>query len=626
MHSLCHRCWQQAINVIRRNEEIPTQETDPPLNTAQMRQTIHVQEYARAPNRTDRCIFNNCHNQTRCRIPRTIVIHMLCEHHLYIPGGARTCREHLESNEWNELSNHCNVSHDFDSANFTDVCSIFQETVNRGNRFDFDTMTQLDENDLFFWVGYNYEQFNVILHQTPSISEQSNRPRTVLGIYLAKLRTGETNERLATLFGMSRRTLERKLKIARECMEADFVNRYLGFNHLTRNDILERNLLLPKGIFGDGNNTKAISICDGTYIYIEKSSNFMFQRQTYSLHKFENLLKPFMIVCSDGYIIDVLGPYPATMSDATIMQGIVHNEDSAWHWFFNQNDVFILDRGFRDSVASLQECGYEAHVPPNKDRHESQLTTEQANKARLITICRWVVETMNGKIKQCFKLLRQTYINRALPHMFVDFRIAASLLNAFHPVYEDNRYAVDILNLIHLNINTPNRLYDYVDMKNLNRQRRNFTRMQGNLLFLEDFPRLTEEDVILQALGTYQQKLAKSYVAEHLSNGVYVIEICRDDILNDLSECNILETNVWLLRARIQSRHVRARTYYTYILINRDQVGRNAINQCYCTCLTGRRTIGTCAHVVSVIWYLGLGRHEPFVAPAYHLMQIIIDD
>lgn len=57
----------------------------------------------------------------------------------------------------------------------------FQETVNRGNRFDFD-MTQLDENDLFFWVGYNYEQFNIILHQTPSISEQSNRPRTVLGI------------------------------------------------------------------------------------------------------------------------------------------------------------------------------------------------------------------------------------------------------------------------------------------------------------------------------------------------------------------------------------------------------------------------------------------------------------
>lgn len=103
------------MNVIRRNEEIPEE--------IQMRQTIHVQEYTRAPNRTDRCIFNNCHNETRCRIPRTIVIHMLCEHRLYIPGGARTCREHLESNEWNELSNHCDVSHEFDSDDFTDVFS-----------------------------------------------------------------------------------------------------------------------------------------------------------------------------------------------------------------------------------------------------------------------------------------------------------------------------------------------------------------------------------------------------------------------------------------------------------------------------------------------------------------------
>lgn len=196
-----------------------------------------------------------------------------------------------------------------------------------------------------------------------------------------------------------------------------FVDLHLGFNHISRNRILDRNLFTPKSIFGNNENTKAIIICDGTYVYIEKSSNFLFQQQTYSLHKFENLLKPFLLVCSDGYIIDVLGPYSAVTSDATIMANIVNNKDSPFHWILEQGDALILDRGFRDSIQALEECGYEAHIPPTKARGSSQLTTDEANKSRLITICRWVIEGINGRIKQCFKLLRQTYFNRALTHV-----------------------------------------------------------------------------------------------------------------------------------------------------------------------------------------------------------------
>jgi hypothetical protein len=31
----------------------------------------------------------------------------------------------------------------------------------------------------------------------------------------------------------------------------------------------------------------------------------------------------------------------------------------------------------------------------------------------------------------------------------------------------------------------------------------------------------------------------------------------------------------------------------------------------FCTCYVGARTVGTCSHVASVIWYLGIGRYEP---------------
>lgn len=138
---------------------------------------------------------------------------------------------------------------------------------------------------------------------------------------------------------------------ARDCLTEEYVDLHLGMNHITRNDIKERNLTIPRAIYGDDENSKAIVICDGTYIYIHKSANFLFQRQSYSLHKFQNLLKPFLIVCTDGYIIDVKGPYAATKTDANIMSSIMNN---------NLNPIHILLDGKTCNVltdtSSSQAC------------------------------------------------------------------------------------------------------------------------------------------------------------------------------------------------------------------------------------------------------------------------------
>lgn len=47
--------------------------------------------------------------------------------------------------------------------------------------------------------------------------------------------------------------------------------------------------------------------------------------------------------------------------------------------------------------------------------------------------------------------------------MFPDFQIAASLVNAFHPVFIDNNRAAEFVTIINEKINTPNVLYDYVE-------------------------------------------------------------------------------------------------------------------------------------------------------------------
>ena len=34
------------------------------------------------------------------------------------------------------------------------------------------------------------------------------------------------------------------------------------------------------------------------------------------------------------------------------------------------------------------------------------------------------------------------------------------------------------------------------------------------------------------------------------------------------------------------------------------------IEKWYCDCQSGARTLGACAHVTSVLWYLGIARHD----------------
>lgn len=160
-------------------------------------------------------------------------------------------------------------------------------------------------------------------------------------------------------------------------------------------------------------------------------------------------------------------------------------------------------------------------------------------------MCRWVVDVINGRFKRDFKLLRQDYFNTTLRNLFPDFKIADALINSFREPVTDNVDAEMILNSINQRINIPNHLYNYVNDNNLNRRRIAFVAIDANQE-LDYFPRLTESELKLFTLGSYQLKLAKSYCAEHLHNGLYIIEIKRDDLVGDLQRYNMPQ-NVWLL-------------------------------------------------------------------------------
>jgi len=100
---------------------------------------------------------------------------------------------------------------------------------------------------------------------------------------------------------------------------------HLGLDHITRdNFIKEHTRNLAKDLFAEGEDV-AILVANGTYVYIQKSSNYSFQRRTYSLHKGRPLVKSMMMVSTTGYILEVFGPYFADgkNNDASILNNLV---------------------------------------------------------------------------------------------------------------------------------------------------------------------------------------------------------------------------------------------------------------------------------------------------------------
>lgn len=91
-----------------------------------------------------------------------------------------------------------------------------------------------------------------------------------------------------------------------------------------------------------------------------------------------------------------------------------------------------------------------------------------------------------------------------------------------------------------------------------------------------------------------------------------------------------------LLRVRIFSRFRNAAKYQLWISyrpIHDNEMDDGMqddelilIQGYYCTCKVGARTIGTCAHIASVLWFLGYARHQANIRyPSTKLLESIED-
>ena len=183
---------------------------------------------------------------------------------------------------------------------------------------------------------------------------------------------------------MSRETLRRRITEITRDLLTRFVPRNLGFSHLSREQAFEHTTHTSRALFLSDQQiaSKAkITIWDATYIRIEKSANITAQQKTYSMHKKASLIKPMISVFPDGYIYEIFPLHEATLNDAAIFNQTAQRFPN-FNATFTRGDVFLFDRGFRDSSESLTRQNFHVFHPAFMAAGSNQLTTAQANHSR----------------------------------------------------------------------------------------------------------------------------------------------------------------------------------------------------------------------------------------------------
>lgn len=209
--------------------------------------------------------------------------------------------------------------------------------------------------------------------------------------------------------------------------ENDVLPFRFGVNALSRNElILNHTTEMAKQLF---DSDKLFLIFDGTYARHKKSSNNDYQRKSYSGQKKVPLCKPFTICTTDGYVVDMAGPFLANQNDAQILD-IILSDPEGLSKLIKKEDIFVLDRGVRDIKKKLEETEFRVLMPALKGKRK-QLTTEESNNSRFVTKIRWVVKSIHVVIKQKCLLLNHKIDNKLLPKVESYFRIAWFLNNIF---------------------------------------------------------------------------------------------------------------------------------------------------------------------------------------------------
>lgn len=394
---ICNKC-KHKYYLAETKQPIENKDSDPDYEPYLSNRTIP----AASPPSVSLKIHSTSKTHARCLVckrpgPKLLVLSSNARYNAFIetgtliPAGTRCCPVHL------------NEDGDITSGSLEGVALADKSTLNRStivqlvnhmrevcrhsqDKIDFDRINDPDCRNI---TGISREDFlNLFTHISDKIKGTPSRsPKTSLGLFLLKLKSGMSNKLLSTIFRISRSSIRRALATVRQALMRSFVPLYLGLESVTREEIIKSHTrALAKTLFDVGEN-ELILVLDGTYIYIQKSQNFTFQRRSFSFHKARPLVKPMIVVSTTGHYITIVGPYLADSknNDASILNHMLRKNIEDIRDFLQENDLLVVDRGFRDSLALLEDLGIKAAMPAFMKKGVTQMPTEDANTSRLVT-------------------------------------------------------------------------------------------------------------------------------------------------------------------------------------------------------------------------------------------------
>ena len=581
------------------------------------------------------CIF--CQEKTHVTvIPFKARVKVFCDTAKFIVKSARICKHHLRPSDGTILpvfADQLTSSKRYIYLDSEEIEEWFYELrlQVKENTKGLSAFDELPDEDFKVLTSMTKENFHDILAQCkdgdPVPGEKHKMNSRDLLLFLVKLRQGLSDQFLKVLFGYrTRGNVSIRVRVVRKTLMARFVKKHLGLSAISRDSFVADHVSdfackLYIHDFDDiGRIKQAIVIVDGTYIYIPKSGNYRFARQSYSVHKHRHLIKPVMLVAPDGYILDVHGPYFADgkNNDASILKHHMEQDGLTLRAWLQPHDVLVVDRGYRDVIDYLDSIGVDHEMPEYLRRNMKQHTVEEANRSRLVTKLRWVVEARNGHVKTIFKFFRDTVPASQVEHIGDYFRIACALINAYHPPIDMFGATEEMAERLLQKAREPNKLMEKIEREKLKSDTTSSPWFKMDAAeCLPGFPRLDLDYLRDLTFGVYQIHQAKSYVHDKLT---------RDNEY----EIKINLRTMGILRARIYSRHTNQQKYEAWVWYREtapelQDTGEDIKGWC-CDCKAGARTVGCCAHVASVIWYLGYARHLPVLpAPSDRLFSTIQD-
>lgn len=573
---------------------------------------------------SSRCVFDRCNEkQGLVCVPKKKRYEVLKIHRIYIPKRSKICKKHLNNGTW----------HDFISLEFKytrdyieDMVDLLRESLqNEPKEFPSEKFKEK--------TGLSLTQFDQLFNSLPTLHQYFPRhykkARKALQMYLTRLHKGDRYNRVFSSFNISYKTGIAYISKARIALITDFVPKNIGFDALSRESLVESVSEMANNLYLSGKMNKAVIVADATYIFCNKTQNFDKQREFYNAQKKRHYFKPMVFVTTTGRFVEVFGPYKASENDATIMKNIFLSHGKQIEERLEHNDVFVLDRGFRDVKQYLERKGFIVKMPEFIEKNTiGQLTTIQANSSRMVTACRYVVETRNGHMKSIWQLFNRNWITYDLRHVMSDYRIGASLINKFYPTMESNKKDATAIaqSMIEKTNCSQNKFAVII-------RGRVFANSVKKFVECEDlvFPKIAKNEFRLISLGNYQPSLALSYIHEQIKlKKKFVFFSFPDNLLRSVFKDLIDEYRIaspTVVLTIFQSRYRKNEKHYVYIMANQEVRGKDGIIFYFCDCQHGRRLVGCCAHVLAFIAYLGYYRfHSDEIKGKSEFIDDFFDD